>query len=339
MKSDTFLNAVGMADDRYLDIAVSPKRAVHRKWRRVIISASAAAALVICPLPALTAMGVDTAYNALYFLAPSAAQTFKPVRKSCTDNGIEMTVISAEHSGSKVSVCLAMRDIAGSFPEGEWDLFDSYTIRVPHDMTGHCSFSEYDADTHTAYFIVHLETMDGSAMSGGKVTFSVSELLIGKNKTEEAIQEVNMNSIPYEPKTDPAIAQKVCGASYYALEPHPEDYRFLTRSEQPLYTPMPGISIVGLGYVDGALHILTEYEDILHTDNHGYIQLLDDTGNAVAEEQSITFHYWDETRKNNCTEQIIPVSYDVLPDCSLYGTFSSAEKYVSGNWEVTFPLN
>ena len=200
MKTDTFMNVVGMIDDRYLDVDIPRKAITHRKWTKRIISIAAAAALIICPLPTLTAFGVDPAYNILYRIAPSVAQTFKPVQKTCEDNGIEMTVISAERNGSEASVYLAMHDTTGTCPDGDWDLYDSYRINVPHDMTGHCSFSEYDADTHTAYFVVHLETMDGSALPNGKVTFSVHEMMTGKIKTKTAsrvVLEYNLRVIVY----------------------------------------------------------------------------------------------------------------------------------------------
>jgi len=169
MKADTFINAVGMIDDCYLDVNVPKKTITHRKWARKIVPIAAAAALITCPLPTLTAFGVDPAYNILYHIAPSIAQTFKPVQKSCDDNGIEMSVISAERRGSEASVYLAMNDTTGTCPDGDWDLYDSYHINVPRDMIGHCSFTEYDADAHTAYFVVHLETMEVAADKNGEL--------------------------------------------------------------------------------------------------------------------------------------------------------------------------
>ena len=117
MKADTFMNAVGMTDERYLDIEIPKKSIVIFKWKKALISCAAAAALIACPLPAMTAFGVGPAYDILYNIAPSVAQTFKPVEKSCEDNGIEMNVISAKREGSEASVYLAMHDAAGVYPE------------------------------------------------------------------------------------------------------------------------------------------------------------------------------------------------------------------------------
>lgn len=336
MKADTFMNAVGLIDDRYLDIEVPAKTILHRKWKRRIISIAAAAALVICPLPTLTAFGVESAYNVLYQVAPSIAQTFKPIQKTSEDNGIEMTVISAERSGSEASVYLAMHDTTGSCPDGEWDLYDSYRINVPHDMIGHCSFSEYNADTHTAYFVVHLETMDGSTMPKGKITFSVYEMLMGKTRFSDIIKDIDMCSIPYEPPT--TTREEIDGK--YANEglPESQDYRFLLSSDKPISTPVSGVSIENIGYIDGALHILTRYDDIPHTDNHGYIELVDKNGDVIGEKTEFGFFYRDTAHNNNYTEQIIPVSYDILDECTLQGNFVTAQDYISGNWKITFPL-
>ncbi len=334
MKADTFLDAVGMIDERYLDI--SRRSEIKRSPGRRLIAAAAAAALILCPLPALTAFGSDTAYDILYHITPAAAQAFKPVQKSCTDKGIVMTVISAERKGSEASICLSMHDTAGTFPEGEWDLYDSYRINVPRDMNGHCSFSEYDSGTHTAYFIVHLETMDGSPMPDSKVTFSVHEMLLGKFTTSGAVTDIDLSAVPFSPET--VQRTDISGSSYYINTPDPKDYRFLTAAEKPLSTPAPGVSVMNTGYIDGALHILTRYDDVSHTDNHGFISLLDKNGAVVGDTEGITFDYWDASHINRYQEMIIPVSYEMLKDCSLEGEFTTAQDYISGDWEVTFPL-
>lgn len=345
MNPDLFLDAVGQIDDRYLDVDIPKKRITHRKLKKRLIAVAAAAAVLIGTLPVLTAFGVDSAYEMLYKMAPAAARQFTPVRKTCTDNGIEMTVISAKRDGSEASVYLAMHDTTGTCPDGKWDLYDSYRINVPRDITGHCSFSEYDADTHTAYFVVHLKTMDGSPMPEGKVTFSVREMLLGRrDETASSLEDIDMSSIPYEPQT--TEHSKICGSyGYFPYEPNGQtefpdatDYRFLIAQEQPLCTPAPYVSVMNIGYIDGALHILIRYEDNLHTDSHGHISLLDKNGKEIGDKTEIGFHYWDEQQIDSYTEQIIPVSYEMLNECSLKGEFMSSQRFTSGNWRVTFPL-
>ncbi len=336
MKADTFMNAVGLINDRHLAIEVPKKVVIHRKRKKRIAAMAATAALIICPLPTLTAFGVEPAYNILYHIAPSIAQTFKPVQKTCEDNGIEMTVISAERNGNEASVYLAMHDTTGTCPDGEWDLYDSYCINVPRDMIGHCSFSEYDAQTHTAYFVVHLETMDGSTMPKGKITYSVHEMLLGKERYKGIIDDIDMNNIPYEPQT--TNRNTISGGYSYEELPEPQEYRFLLSSEKSITTPVKGVYIENIGYIDGALHVLTRYDDNLHTDNHGHIELVDSKGNVIGKKTEIGFSYWDTAHKNSYTEQIIPVPYEQLSECVLQGDFVTAQNYISGNWQITFPL-
>ena len=345
MNPDLFLDAVGQIDDRYLNVDIPKQRITHRRLKKRLIAFAAAAIVLIGTLPAMTAFGVEPAYEILYRMAPAAAQQFTPVRKSCTDNGIEMTVISAKRDGSEASIYLAMHDTTGTCPDGKWDLYDSYHINVPRDITGHCSFSEYDADTHTAYFMVHLETMDGSPMPDGKVTFSVREMLMGQRKeTGSSLADIDMSSIPYEPQTKELSVTSGC-YGYFPPKPNGQtelpcskDYRFLIAQEQPLCTPAPYVSVMNIGYIDGALHILVRYEDNLHTDSHGHIHLLDKNGNKIGDKTEIGFHYWDEQQIDSYTEQIIPVPYEMLHECSLQGEFMSSQRFISGDWEVTFPL-
>ncbi|HBI85045.1 MAG TPA: hypothetical protein DDX71_01975 [Ruminococcus sp.] len=336
MKTETFLDAVGMIDEQYLNVNPSAKTGIRQKRKLCWTISAAAAALIVFPLPVLTAFGEDTSYEILYHIAPAAAQTFKPVQKSCTDQGIEMTVISAKRSGNQASIYLAMHDTTGTCPDGAWDLFDSYDIHIARDMAGSCSFSEYDPETQTAYFIVNLETMKGGNIPDRKVTFSVHELLQGRKKTDTVLTGIDMNSIPDAPET--CVPKDAYCCCCYQEEPDPKDYRYLKPDETPLCQPVKGVSVMGIGYLDGALHILTKYEDIAHADNHGFILLKNAAGETVAETELLAFCYNDADNQNSYMEEVIPVAYDQLADCTLYGEFSTTEKYVSGDWEVSFPL-
>ncbi len=338
MKADTFMNAVGMVDERFLDIEI-PQKGISRRWKKALISIASAAAVIACPLPALTACGVAPAYDMLYRIAPSVAQTFKPVQKTCEDKGIEMMVISAEKNGSEASFYLAMHDKDGVYPDGEWDLFDSYIINVPKDMWGTCSFSEYDAETDTTYFVVTVGTMDKSPISKGKVTFSVGEMLLGKEKTQGKVEGVDLNNIPYEPQTRTLNIDEFRGYSDTDLEKL-SSMPLLINPGEAICTPAPGVSIMNVGYFDGGLHILMKYDDILHTDNHGWVHLTDKDGNSIGDDGETweAYDYWDDTHTDSYCEQIIKVDYDKLGEYTMNGDFTTSKDFISGKWQVTFPL-
>lgn len=336
MRTDTFLDSVGMIDEKFLDVEKHPVKIRHSKLYKRIAVAVAAAVLVICPLPTLTAFGYTQAYNVLYHISPSIAQTFKPVQRSCNSNGYEMTVISAEINEDKASVYLAMHDTTESCPYGDWDLYDSYSINTPKDMIGYCNFSEYDSENHTAYFVVNLETMDGSDITNGKVTFSVKEMLLGKINTSAYIDSIDMKNVPINPET--VSIDSVNGKYYYMDEPNPLDYRFLTSNEAPLCSPANGVSVMNIGYIDDALHILVKYEDKIETDNHGHISLIDSNKNMFDDKYEIGFSYRDTSGKDEYIEQIFEIPYENLKDMTLYGEFSTTQKHIKGDWEVTFQL-
>lgn len=336
MKAEKFLNAIGGIDEKYLDIEI-PKKIKHHRLRGGLAAIAAAALLITVPLPAMTAFGSDGAYNILYNISPKIAQDFKPVQKSCIDDGIEMTVVSAKCEGSRAEIYLTMRDLTGECRYGDWDLFDSERLNVWKDMIGNCRFADYDEETKTAQFVVMLETMDGSPMPKKKVTFSVSELLLGKKKTEGTI-DVDMSAVPYEPEA--VHRDDIDGGSFYYGEPDYDSFRFLVADDEPVCRPADNAAIDAIGYVDGALHILTRYEDSFHTDSHGFIRLVDSDKNDVVDESEYKMYtYWyDPAHTDMCYEYIIPVEYEKLRDCTLYGEFSTALGYRKGNWQVTFPL-
>ena len=301
--------------------------------RRKLIVSAAAAVIAAASLPAMTAFGSGTAYYLLYNIAPSVAQTFKPVQQTCEDNGFEMTVISAERKGSEASVYLAMHDTTGSSPDGEYDLYDSYRINVPKDMTGHCSFSDYDADTHTAYFVVHLETMDGSEMPEDKVTFFVTEMLMGKKNYNEELDGIDLGSIPRD--ADTVSIDEIDGFEAYQDISEVQGLGFLPDSDTPISTPAEGVSVRNIGYADGALHILTKYDNTRETDNHGFISLVDKNGKEIYGD---VCSYYKGDHKDCYVEQIIPVEYERLAEYTLHGDFTTCQAHITGDWQVTFPL-
>lgn len=334
MRTEEFMAAVGNIDDRFLDVD-KPKKPIKRtKWKKRIIAASAAAVLIIGTLPTLTAFGYDRAYDVLYNIAPPVAQKFKPVLLTCEDQGIVLTVVSAERSGSKASIYLAVHDVSGSFPTGKWDLYDSYHINVPFDMTGTCSFSEYSTEDHTAYFVVEMETMDGRPMPEGKVTFGLNELVMNMTETKTTLDAIDMSKIPYEPQT---TEQTEIRGGYSQDElPPAKDQHFLLSQDTPICEPAPKVSVMNIGYIDGALHILTCFKE--KSVSHGFVSLIDSNGDEIGENTGYGYYYNNTINNDKYLEQIIPVSYEELSKCTLQGEYVSAECSISGDWEITFEL-
>ena len=99
---------------------------------------------------------------------------------------------------------------------------------------------------------------------------------------------------------------------------------------------MEGVTITGMGWIDGYLHIQTHYSNILDTDAHGGVSLMDADGNHITDVYEVAF--WDEARSGSYSEQIFAVTPEQLAGLRLMGCFCSADMLVEGHWEITFPV-
>lgn len=327
MKTDKLIDAIGMIDEKYVADAHTPCVKIrHRKVKGIAIAAATLLCIAV-PLPAMTAFGSDTAYNLLYMAMPSVAQTFKPIQKSCEDKGIRMEVISADIQGDEAHFYIS---IQGDKIDETVDLYDSYNIKCPFDSVGHVSFSDFDEETKTAHFVVNIKTMNGENIPKGKVTFSVRELIFNKHEFEGAIDGIDLSEVPKNPPTIENVNFR--GGSW--------NYKSITdilAPSSPLTEIMDGISVTGIGYINGKLHIQTYYENLLKTDNHGYVYLVDENGKRISEEFA-DISFWDDERKGSYDEKLFDIEYSDLKNYSLMGWFCNSNGYESGDWEVTFKM-
>lgn len=336
MKTDTMLDAIGMIDENLIDDAKKQRIIKKHKFIKPIVAVATIAVCITAPLSA-TAFGSDKAYSLLYHLSPSTAQALKPVQKSCIDNGIKMEVISADIDGSKASIYISLQDMEQNRIDKTVDLFDSYSINCPYDNISHCSFSEYDEETNTAYFLVAIERMDGKAIKNNKITFSVKEMIFGKETFSEILSDIDMNDISKNPDTMNNINCR--GMSYKYEEPDYTAFEYLVPEDTLSVSPVEGVKITGIGYIDDELHIQTHYDDISRTDNHGFLSLIDKNGNAVELDEDLSISFWDENYKGSYDERIIKLPYEEISDYQLYGEFITSKGYTDGNWQITFSLN
>lgn len=339
MKADTFLNAVGLIDDRYLDVDIQSNRIVLPKWRKRVVSIAVAAALIVCPLPTLTAFGVESAYHILYRIAPAIAQTFKPVRKTCEDNGIEMTIISAEKTDNRVSCYLALRDVDGKYADAlDMDLFG---YDLPFDCTGYCNFAEYDTNEDISYFIANMERIDGRPISNGKITFRINRVLYGRERFKDILPDIDLTEVA----DDPAVIDYVNDPEYsYLAKENPElIHNQLLLPNQEIQTPIAGTKITGIGYIDGALHIQTYYEDYdeIHHDGFFDVWLADQNGEWLKLRQSewLEIIFMNETHTGQYREMIFHIPYQDLQNYQVIGDIYKTAGGIDGNWEITFPLS
>ncbi len=315
------------------DLIAEAEQAFHQKKKSHAKRWIAlAACLCLCfTLPTLAAAGNETAYEMLYSISPQTAQKLKPVQASCVDNGIEMKVEAAEIDGEKATILVSMRDTVGDRLDETIDLFDSYRIHTPYDQCGGCSLVGFDADTKTATFLLNMEQMNHVLIPGDKITFSVSEILSGKKHSEERLPQVDMDKVP-------AIKEFASHADIRGGSWREEEKDAPLMQPQKLATVTDGVTLTGYGYADGKLHVQLCFDDILHTDNHGYVYLKDSSGETVNCESSITF--WDTNRENSFEEYIFPVPAEAWSQYEAWIAFwTCPQGAMKGNWQITFPVN
>ncbi len=322
------LDAIGNIREDYIadaDMRTSPR--IHKL--PVVL-----AAVLLCmalTVSALAAADVEPVYNFLYQLSPAIAQKLKPVRLSCVDNGIELEIISADVEGDAARILLGLRDLEENRIDATTDLFDSYRIHMSGNMVATCSFAHYDESTKTACFLVEIWA-DGGKFDRKKVTFSMDRFISGK---QEFAGLLGLD--PASAAAEPAVQTDVITRGYGWKDETWQDFnadQFLVPGE--ILSPMENVTITGMGWIDGMLHIQTHFADILNTDAHGGLSLMDGDGNLITDVYQVDF--WDEDRSGSYCEQIFNVTPDQLAGLRLNGYFYSADTLVEGHWEITFPV-
>lgn len=307
-----------------------------RRLRPLIALAAAVICLALAvPAFAMPALAADpSGYALLYSISPAAAQFFKPVNRSDEDNGIRLTVDSVYLHSDTVEVYVALQDLTGDRLDETTDLFDSYRINRGFDCSATCSRVGYDAQTRTVRFLISITSFDGQDIEGDKLTFSLGRLLTGKTETEGAVAGLDLTAAQAEPATQQITRR---GGSGIAAETggSTAETRTALVPTGTLAAPVPGVAITAMGYVDGLLHIQVLYENILETDNHGQLWL---ENGAEKLECLGTLSFFGENGSDSFEEYVFDVSPAQLADCTLYGSFVTADTLIEGNWEITFPL-
>ncbi len=333
MKNDILIDAIGLIrDDTVKDAKEYTKK--HSKPSAVKVTALVAAVLfcLTASIPAFAAADIEPAYQLLYTVSPEIAQRLKPIKKSCVSNGIQMEVVSALVDGDTAEFYIAVQDLTGNRIDKTVDLFDSYDIKNPYDISGTCALDSFDEETGVATFLITMKTMNQRDIKGNKVTFSVSKFLSHKKEVTGEITNIDLSSADVSPKTK--IPSVIVGKALYGA---PDEMLYLEPLPQPLCIPTDGVSISAMGYVGGHLHIQLRCEDVLKTDNHGWLWLEDSEGNSVTTSYSETFFY--EERIDHYYEYLFDIPYNELGNYKLFGEFMTCGQLTEGEWQITFPMN
>lgn len=307
------------------------------------LAAAAAAAAVLLATPAL-AVRSETGYAVLYRIAPAVAQFFQPVQESCTDSGVTMEVAAVRVEGDTAQAYIAL---SGGPVDATTDLFDSWSFHLPFDQVGHCERVAWDEATGTVTFLCTVQTLDGSPIpTGGKMTFSVRQLLTGKEAVEGV--EVDLELADYAQEAETAVTWSPDLPDGAVMEPDDPSYfstggsddltSVMLQPDDVLAEPAPGLPVTAAGYADGLFHVQLCRGDASRTDNHAFLWLEDANGGAF---QCTGISYFTgETAggRKDYIDFVFAVPPEELGDCTLHGDFYTASTLTEGLWQVTFPL-
>ena len=336
MRGNEFLDKMEHIDPAYVEAAdMMPKRKRNslKKW------CAMAACLCLVFSFAVPAMAAATLVfnDILYEISPATAQFFKPVQLSCEDNGIRMEVVASHIHEDTAEIYISVQDLEATRFDETIDLFDSYQIHTPFDCTEHCKLASYDPDTQTATFLITIEQWNEQNIIGDKLTFSIREFLSNK-KTYEGVIDVNI--IELNSATQTVHPRGVSGTDFFNeyISSNTRDGVTVLKTVGSISSPINGVALTGVGYVDGYFHVQVYYEDILKTDNHGSVALLNrGTGEMINCNGSVSF--FDDAEKGSYQDYIfMEIPVDTLGNYDLYGDFVTSSGSVEGTWSVTFPL-
>ena len=325
------IDAIGMIDDRKIQDARSYTVKSRKKtWGK---AASLAAAVLLCFTLSVSALAaaVDPVYQKFYSISPTVAQALKPVKLSCEDQGIRMEVISAAIYENEAAIYISLQDLTGHRIDETTDLFDSYRINRPFASAASCSFVSFDEETETANFLIYISQLDNEKIKGDKITFSFSEFLSQKSKFDGELSGLDLSKLTTAEETQ--RPESIRGGGGMMSVDYGTDC--LVPVAGGILSPLDGVTVTNAGFIDNKLHIQIYFEDILTYDNHGYIDLRDETGNS-AENYSISF--WDDEKSGSYDEIVYDISPEEIESYQAYGHFVTCKNRTKGNWQVTFPL-
>ena len=331
MNTDMLVDAIGMIDERKIEDAKS--FVVKSRKKTLGKAVSVAAAVLLCFTLSISALAatVDPVYQILFNISPAAAQTLKPVKLSCEDQGIRMEVISAAIYENEAVIYISLQDLTGNRIDGTTDLFDSYRINRPFSSVASCSLTSYDEETGTAAFLIHISQWNNEKIEGDKVTFAFSEFLSLKNKFDEKLSGLDLSKVTTAEETQkPAFVRG--GGGMISV-----DYETdcLVPLDGGMLSPVDGVTVTNAGFIGNKLHIQIYFDDILTYDNHGYIDLRDEAGNNVG---NYSISFWDDEKVGSYDEIVYDISPEDIGGYQAYGYFVTCANRTKGNWQVTFPL-
>ncbi len=311
--------------------AAKPRKPLFTPRRAVAF----ALAMMLCLSLGTSALAASfPAFNGwLYTISPDWAMYFRPVQMSCEDQGLRLEVQGIRIERNTAEVYITLQDLTGDRLDESIDLFDSYALDTPGGSSAYCQMTGYDAPSRTATFYIFYES--DSPIRSDKLTFSLRRLLTQK-ETTTAVLDVDLASLPTNPETH-LPGNRIRGWGGNSTEDYASiSQRLLLLPGEDMISPTPGVALSAAGFLNGKLHVQMRYEDIHHTDNHGFLWLQDAHGNRIESIASVA--YWAENETDSYEEYYFDATPEDVQGYAIHGEFITCQALIEGDWAITFPL-
>jgi hypothetical protein len=299
-----------------------------RTIRRPLVIAAVICLCILISIP-IMATFIPSINDLLRMVNPSIGTRLQPVEQYSEDNGIRMSVIAAMNDDDTAVFYLALQDLTGDRIDRSVDLYD-YFVRgasvFTHDLV------DYDEATRTA--IIRMMAGGGRALEGKNLTVQLNSFLSKKTYYDGITFPMALAEVTEEaPETMPSGRINGGGGDGIKEIMENEDYPILKpKGEKRSFNDeLDFVWITGIGYVDGMLHIQTQWAESV--DNHGYIYLLD--GDKKIQPYATLNFKLDGVKYS---EEIFDIPPEALHNYTLAGYFVREGCYVEGNWSVSFEI-
>lgn len=113
---------------------------------------------------------VPSVQNLFAIVGTQISSMLQPIERSCTDNGIETTVVAAMNDNDMVDIYVAVKDLEGSRINERTNLADVQLSGIA--MTPMVQMVQFDEKTATATF--RIEGVCGEDLNGKKSRFPLA---------------------------------------------------------------------------------------------------------------------------------------------------------------------
>ena len=204
MKSDKFMEAIGMIEDELI-IEARETRKRRLITKKVFVLVAALVILLVFGITSFARVFNPNLDEILYTIFPNIAMNLKPVNISDENNGIKMEIVSAKREGKRAYVYISMQDLEEKRIDETIDLYDSVMLNLPLGFMGNCTKIGYDEKTQTATFLITIDQNGGLKIPWKKVNFSVGCFLSGRIEPEGFVDEIDLTKAELEPKYETEI--------------------------------------------------------------------------------------------------------------------------------------